>query len=210
MKYFSITAIAVCSLFIILTSQKSMSQFNNTAAPMPTVPEGFEVATLGAGCFWCVEVIYDRLDGVHSCTSGYTGGHVKNPTYEDICTKKSGHVEVVQVVFDPKKITYTEILDWFWKLHDPTQANGQGNDIGPQYRTEIFFHSEEQKAQAEESKSAIQKEHKKPIATAITKAEVFYPAEIGHQEYYKLNGNKNPYCKAVIAPKLKKLNMEEK
>ncbi len=187
-----------------------MSQFDSTPAPMPEIPEGHEVATLGAGCFWCVEVIYDRLDGVHSCTSGYTGGHVENPTYDDILTKKSGHAEVVQVVFDPKTITYAEVLEWFWKLHDPTQADGQGNDIGPQYRTEIFYHNEGQKAQAIASKEAAQAAFDKPIVTAITEASQFYPAEIGHQEYYKLNGNKNPYCQVVIAPKLEKLNLTDK
>ncbi len=210
MKLFPVATIALTTILSLFSAQKGMSQFNDTPAPEPEVPEGHQVATVGAGCFWCVEAVFSRIDGIHSSTSGYTGGHVENPTYQDILTKKSGHVEAVQVVFDPKKITYTEVLDWFWKLHDPTQVDGQGNDIGPQYRTEIFYHSEDQKTQAIASKELAQEQFEKPIATAITKAEIFYPAEIGHQEYYKLNGNVNPYCKVVIAPKLKKLNLEDK
>lgn len=177
-------------------------------AEMPKVPEGAEAATLGAGCFWCTEAVYKNMDGVLSVTSGYTGGKVDMPTYEDICTGESGHAEVVVVVFDPKKITYERILAWFWDLHDPTTLNRQGNDVGTQYRSAIYYHSDAQKKIAEASKAAAQANFKSPIVTEITKASQFYPAENYHQNYYAENKSKNPYCKMVIEPKLKKLKIE--
>jgi len=177
-------------------------------AEMPKVPEGAEVATLGAGCFWCTEAVYRRLDGVISVTSGYTGGKVKNPTYQQICEGDTGHAEVVVVVFDPKKIAYERILAWFWDLHDPTTLNRQGADQGTQYRSAIFYHSEEQKKVAEASKKAAQANFKDPIVTEITKAPEFYPAENYHQDYYSENKSKNPYCRMVIEPKLKKLKLD--
>ncbi len=178
-------------------------------AEMPKIPEGMEAATLGAGCFWCIDAVYQRLDGVLSVTSGYTGGKVENPTYAEICTGATGHAEVVVVVFDPKKITYERVLAWFWDLHDPTTLNRQGNDVGTQYRSAIFYHSDEQKKIAEASKAAAQANFDKPIVTEITKAPEFYPAENYHQNYYAENKSKNPYCKAVIEPKLKKLKLED-
>lgn len=177
-------------------------------AEMPKIPEGAEVATLGAGCFWCVEAAYNQIDGVYSATSGYMGGHVKNPTYEQICTKTTGHAEVVHVVFDPKKISYERVLAWFWDLHDPTTLNRQGADEGPQYRSAIFYHSDEQKKTAEASKTAAAKLFKDPIVTEITKAAEFYPAENYHQNYYFQNKEGNGYCKYVIEPKLKKLKLD--
>ncbi|WP_343225496.1 peptide-methionine (S)-S-oxide reductase MsrA [Luteolibacter pohnpeiensis] len=174
-----------------------------------TIPEGAEVATLGAGCFWCIEAAYNRIDGVISATSGYSGGHVKNPTYEQVCDKTTGHAEVVQVVFDPKKISYERILAWYWDLHDPTTLNRQGNDVGPQYRSVIFYHSPEQKKIAEASKAAAQKNFKDPIVTQIQEATDFYPAENYHQNYYAENKSKNPYCKYVIQPKLQKLHLDD-
>lgn len=179
-------------------------------AEMPKVPEGAEVATLGAGCFWCTEAVYRRLDGVISVTSGYTGGKVKNPTYQQICEGDTEHAEVVMVVFDPKKITYERILAWFWDLHDPTTLNRQGADVGTQYRSAIFYHSDEQKTIAEASKKAAQANFKDPIVTEITKAPEFYPAENYHQDYYTGNKSKNPYCRVVIEPKLKKLKLDDK
>jgi len=188
--------------------QKLMSPDAKIAAKMPEVPAGAEVATLGAGCFWCIDAAYRQLDGVYSATSGYTGGKLKNPTYEDIGTGQSGHAEVVFVVFDPKKITYEKVLAWFWDLHDPTTLNRQGNDVGTQYRSAIYYHSEEQKKTAESSKAAAAANFKKPIVTEITQAPEFYPAENYHQNYYNENKSKNPYCRFVIEPKLKKLKLD--
>lgn len=187
---------------------KAMSPDAKAPAKMPAVPEGAETATLGGGCFWCIEAAYRQIDGVISATSGYSGGKVKNPTYEQVCDKATGHAEVVQVVFDPKKISYERILAWFWDLHDPTTLNRQGQDEGPQYRSVIFYHSEAQRKTAEASKAAIGKILKNPVVTEITKATDFYPAENYHQNYYFENKTKNGYCRYVIEPKLKKLKLE--
>ena len=184
--------------------RKSMTE----PAPMPKVPAGAEVATLGAGCYWCVEAAYRQFEGVYSATSGFMGGHVKNPTYAEVCEGTTGHAEVVQVVFDPKKISYERVLAWFWDLHDPTTLNRQGNDVGPQYRSVIFHHSDEQKKIAQASKAAAAKNFKDPIVTEITEASTFYPAPEGHQNYYFENKSKNPYCRFVIEPKLKKLDLD--
>ena len=192
---------------IALTSCNAMSEEDKKPAEAPKVPEGAEVATLGAGCFWCIEAVYDQLDGVYSAVSGYMGGSVANPTYQAICTGTTGHAEVVQVVFDPKKIGYDEILSWFWQLHDPTTLNRQGADVGTQYRSAIFYHSDEQKKIAEASKKAHQEDFKDPIVTEITKISTFYPAEKYHQEYYFQNKSSG-YCRAVITPKLKKLKLD--
>lgn len=180
---------------------------NAKAAPMPSVPEGADVATLGGGCFWCMEAAYRQVDGVISVTSGYMGGTKKHPTYQDVCTGETGHAEVVQVVFDPKKIPYEKILAWFWDLHDPTTLNRQGNDSGTQYRSVIFYHSAAQKKIAEASKAAVQKVHKESVITEITAASDFWPAENYHQDYYFQNKSKNPYCRFVIEPKLEKLKL---
>jgi peptide-methionine (S)-S-oxide reductase len=187
--------------------EKNSTQEKTMETPTK-IPEGAQKITLGAGCFWCVEAAYSQLDGVYSATSGYMGGTVANPTYEQICTKTTGHAEVVQVVFDPKKITSERVLAWFWDLHDPTTLNRQGADEGPQYRSAIFFHDDEQKKVAEASKTAAQANFKDPIVTEITKAGTFYAAEKYHQDYYNQNKSKNPYCKYVIEPKLKKLKLD--
>ncbi len=171
--------------------------------------ENLEVATVAGGCFWCIEAVFDKIEGVESAVSGYSGGHVENPTYEQVCRKNTGHYEVVQIKFDPAKISYEEILTWFWKAHNPTQANGQGNDIGEPYRPAIFVHSEEQRKKAEASKAEFQKTLQAPIATKILDSAKFYSAEGYHQDYYKLNKNRNPYCRVVIAPKLKKLGLDD-
>ena len=188
--------------------EKVMTENDKQAAKLPEVPAGAEVVTLGAGCFWCVEAAYKQLDGVFSATSGYMGGKNKNPTYEDICSGTSGHAEVVQVVFDPKKITSERVLAWFWDLHDPTTLNRQGNDTGTQYRSAIFYQTEDQKKVAEASKAAAKANFKDPIVTEITKATEFYPAENYHQDFYKENKSKNSYCRYVIEPKLKKLKLD--
>jgi len=186
----------------------AMSPNAKDPAPAPKVPEGAETATLGAGCFWCIEAAYRQLDGVYSATSGYMGGHVKNPTYDQICDGDSGHAEVVQIVFDPKKISYEKVLAWFWDLHDPTTLNRQGNDVGEQYRSVIFYHTDAQKKTAEASKAAAAANFKSPIVTQIVPATEFYPAENYHQNYYNENKSKNPYCRFVIEPKLKKLKLD--
>jgi len=178
--------------------------------PAKEIPAGVvtETATLGAGCYWCIEAAYRQLDGVYSVTSGFMGGRVKNPTYEQVCEGGSGHAEVVQVVFDPKKISYDKILAWFWDLHDPTTLNRQGNDVGTQYRSVIFYHSDAQKITAQASKAAAAEKFKDPIVTEIATASEFYPAPTGHQDYYFQNKSKNPYCRFVIEPKLKKLKLD--
>jgi len=166
-----------------------------------------EKATFGAGCFWCVEAVFERLNGVQSVVSGYSGGTKRNPTYEEVCTGTTGHAEVAQITFDPMKITYEQLLDLFWKSHDPTTPNRQGADVGEQYRSAIFYHDEEQRNAAEQSKLKAQKMFDRPIVTAIQALKEFYPAENYHQDYYRNNPNA-PYCKIVIAPKVHKLKME--
>lgn len=188
--------------------QKAMSATDLQAAKMPDVPPGAETAVLGAGCFWCIEAAYRQLDGVYSATSGYTGGSVQNPSYQQICDGDSGHAEVVKVVFDPKRISFEKILSWFWDLHDPTTLNRQGNDVGTQYRSAIYYDSVAQKTIAEASKAAAQGLFKDPIVTEITPASEFYPAENYHQNYYNENKSLNPYCRFVIEPKLKKLKLD--
>ncbi len=167
----------------------------------------FERATLGAGCFWCIEAVFQRIEGVKSVISGYSGGKVENPTYEEVCSGRTGHAEVVQITFDPKVISYGEILDIFWKAHDPTSLNRQGPDEGTQYRSIILYHDEEQKRIAEKSKSEVSKNFDKPIVTEIRPLTEFYKAEDYHQDYYNRNRNA-PYCRLVIHPKLKKLKLE--
>lgn len=167
--------------------------------------EGAEVITLGAGCFWCVEAIFQQVEGVLKVESGYSGGLVKNPSYKDVCTGMTGHAEVVQVSYDPKKISFDKILEIFWKTHDPTTLNRQGADEGTQYRSAVFYHNEAQKATAEAWKAKLNGEHvfPNPIVTEIVPFKVFYAAEDYHQDYYDLNGH-NPYCQVVIKPKLDK------
>lgn len=167
-----------------------------------------ESATLGAGCFWCVEAVFERIPGVQSVVAGYAGGTKENPTYEEVCTGTTGHAEVARISYDPSTISYRQILDVFWKAHDPTTLNRQGGDVGTQYRSVIFYEGEEQKKTAEESKREAQKEFDDPIVTVIEPLKKFFPAENYHQDYYKHNPNA-PYCTFVIRPKLKKLNLEK-
>jgi len=149
-----------------------------------------EKATFGAGCFWHVEAAFQKIKGVTSTTVGYMGGNLKNPTYADVCTDKTGHAEVLQIIYEPKIITYEQLLDIFWSIHDPTQLNRQGPDKGTQYRSVLFYHNEQQKKTAEQSKNKIEKSKKytKPITTEITKAKEFYKAEEYHQKYFEKNG----------------------
>jgi peptide-methionine (S)-S-oxide reductase len=198
------------SIFAILPVLASCEPEKTMIHPAKEIPAGTvtETATLGAGCYWCIEAAYRQLDGVYSATSGFMGGTVKNPTYEQVCGGDTGHAEVVQVVFDPKKISYEKILAWFWNLHDPTTLNRQGNDVGTQYRSAIFYHSEAQKKTAEASKAAAAANFKDSIVTEITAASEFYPAPAYHQDYYFQNKSRNPYCRFVIEPKLKKLKLD--
>jgi peptide-methionine (S)-S-oxide reductase len=172
-------------------------------------PAKTEIATFAGGCFWCVEAVLQQVDGVKSVASGYTGGNVKNPSYEAVCSGRTGHAEAVQIEFDPAKVSYSELLDIFWQAIDPTQMNRQGNDVGTQYRSAIFYHGESQKKAAEASKQALEASGKihGRIVTAIEPAVEFYKAEAYHQNYYRENQDA-PYCKFVIVPKLKKLGMK--
>jgi len=167
--------------------------------------QSLETATLGGGCFWCLEAVYDQLRGVTDVVSGYSGGHVENPTYEEVCRKKTGHAEVVQVTFDPSVVSYRELLEVFFTIHDPTTKDRQGNDVGPQYRSVIFYHSPEQKATALQVIREFEqaKVWDDPIVTEVVPFEKFYPAEDYHQEYFKRNPYQ-PYCTFVVAPKVAK------
>ena len=185
--------ILILSLFLsILYGEKSMKEMQK--------------ATFGAGCFWCVEAVFERLEGVVDVIPGYSGGHKNNPTYKEICTGMTGHAEVAQITFDPKIITFYDLLNMFWKSHDPTTRNRQGNDIGTQYRSAIFYHNNEQKTIAEKSKKKVDNSNifSNPIVTEITKLEKFWVAEDYHNNYYNNNMNQ-PYCKFIIKPKLDKL-----
>ena len=164
-----------------------------------------EVAYFGGGCFWCLEAVFDRLQGVSSVESGYMGGHVENPTYRQVCGGDTGHVEVVRVVFNPKEIAYPDLLDVFFATHDPTTLNRQGNDVGEQYRSVIFYGSEDQRRQAEQAIASLNASHSLsgPVVTALEPAGKFFVAEDYHQEYYANNSNQ-PYCQFVISPKLQK------
>jgi peptide-methionine (S)-S-oxide reductase len=164
-----------------------------------------DTATFGAGCFWCVEAVFQRLDGVLKVTSGYSGGHIENPTYEQVCSKSSGHVEVARVIYDPSKVSFDDLLEVFWQVHDPTTLNQQGADEGPQYRSVIFYHNDEQKQKAEKYKKALDASGAwdKPIVTAIEPLKNFYAAENYHQDYYNQNQDQM-YCRYVIRPKVEK------
>jgi peptide-methionine (S)-S-oxide reductase len=165
----------------------------------------YQIATFGMGCFWCTEAIFQELKGVIKVTPGYAGGYKENPTYEEVCEGNTGHTEVAQIVFDPNLISYAELLEVFFKVHDPTTLNRQGNDVGYQYRSVIFYHNDEQKKLAEYYKQKLNEEkvYENPIVTAIEPFTNFYPAEDYHKNYYKLNSSK-PYCQFVIKPKLEK------
>jgi peptide-methionine (S)-S-oxide reductase len=170
--------------------------------PTPT----HELATLGGGCFWCLEAVFERLQGIERVVSGYAGGTVANPSYELVCSGTTGHAEVAQVTFDPSVIPYRDVLETFFAFHDPTQLNRQGADVGTQYRSVIFYHSDAQRATAEELMARLMRDdvYGRPIVTQLEPLETFYPAERYHQEYFRRNEGQ-PYCQAVIAPKVAKL-----
>jgi len=164
-----------------------------------------QIATLAGGCFWCLEAVFDDVKGVQSVESGYAGGHVANPTYHEVCTGLTGHAEAVQITFDPNIISYHDLLNVFFAIHDPTTLNRQGNDAGTQYRSAIFYHNEEQRKIAEKTIEELSGQHiwGKPIVTEMTKLDKFYIAEDYHQEYFSKNPSQ-PYCQAVVAPKVAK------
>ena len=171
--------------------------------------EELDSATLGGGCFWCLEAVYTKLVGVKSVISGYSGGNIANPTYEQICTGKTSHAEVVKINFDPIKTSFDTLLEWFWRCHDPTTLNRQGHDIGTQYRSVIFYKNDNQKSIAQNSKIDADSSgfFDNPIVTEIHELKEFYPAEDYHNDYYKNNPNAS-YCTFIIRPKLEKLNLE--
>lgn len=193
-------------VLLILASCASKPKYRTMSASLVNVNENVDTATFGTGCFWCTEAIFEQLNGVLKVTSGYSGGEVVNPTYKQVCTGTTGHAECVQVTYEPDKISYDELLEVFWQVHDPTTLNRQGADVGTQYRSAIFYHNDEQKEKAEHYKVELNKSgaFPNPVVTEVTAFEKFYPAEDYHQEYYQNNKNANPYCAVVIRPKLEK------
>ena len=171
--------------------------------------DNLETATLAAGCFWCVEAVFDDLIGVEDVVSGYSGGHTENPTYQQVCSETTGHAEVVQITFDPVELSFADLLRVYFTVHDPTQLNRQGNDIGSSYRSAIFYHSDEQRQTAEDVIAEITAEgiYSGPIVTEVTAFDKFWPAENYHQEYFANNPNQ-PYCAAVVAPKVAKFRQK--
>jgi peptide-methionine (S)-S-oxide reductase len=195
---------------LLLATTMTHAESEPPAARADDKQKDATLATFGAGCFWCVEAVFLRADGVKSAVSGYTGGHTKNPTYDDICNKDTGHAEAIQIEFDPEKVSYDELLNLFWRSHDPTQLNRQGNDVGTQYRSAIFCHGDDQRTAALASKKKLNESGKfrKPVVTQISEASTFYKAEAYHQDYFSRN-SQQPYCRFVIEPKLKKLGLDK-
>jgi peptide-methionine (S)-S-oxide reductase len=191
--------ILIISILVMEYSSAQQTTENKTSTTTDT-------ATFGTGCFWCTEAIYKELKAVISVMPGYSGGYKENPTYKEVCGGETGHAECTQVVYDPSKISYDELLEVFFQVHDPTSLNRQGNDVGTQYRSVIFYHNDEQKRLAEKYKTELDRSgaYDKPIVTQIALMEKFYPAENYHHDYYEYNKDKNPYCSIVIKPKLDK------
>lgn len=200
MKYtvavISVMLIAVVTIFG--TEEQPVTMENKNEAAL-------EKATFGAGCFWCVEAIFQEIDGVASVVSGYSGGSIKNPSYKEVCTGRTGHAEVIQIEFDPEIVSYETLLEAFFLSHDPTQLNRQGADVGTQYRSVIYYHTRSQQMLAEEKKRQLNATHayESPVVTEISAFDVFYPAEDYHQDYYAANPTQ-PYCARVVGPKLEK------
>jgi peptide-methionine (S)-S-oxide reductase len=196
MRVFAVIFSAAVLLVAPLSSQAQTNAMNNSS-------NHTETATLGGGCFWCTEAVFQMLPGVKSVVSGYAGGTKPNPTYEEVCTGDTGHAEVIQITYDPQQVSYEKILETFWDVHDPTTLNKQGHDSGTQYRSIILYNSEAQKTAAEKSKQDAQKHFENPIVTQLVPLKAFYPAEGYHQDYYRNNPNQG-YCRAVIRPKVEK------
>jgi peptide-methionine (S)-S-oxide reductase len=191
---------------VACTSENKYNTMSSSLTDSNIVSEKIDTATFATGCFWCTEAIFEQLKGVVKVTSGYTGGQKENPTYKEVCTGETGHAECVEILYEPDKISYDELLEVFWQVHDPTSLNRQGADVGTQYRSAIFYHNATQKEKAEHYKTELNKNgaFAKPVVTEISPAQKFYPAEDYHQEYYDNNKNTNPYCAVVIRPKLEK------
>ena len=202
-----LTSFTVSMVVLLSCTHHENPQLNMSAALASNMnSERTDTATFGTGCFWCTEAIFQELDGVLEVTSGYTGGHTQNPTYKEVCGGETGHAEAVEITYNPDKISYDQLLEVFWQVHDPTTLNRQGADVGTQYRSAIFYHNDEQKQLAEKYKAELDKSgaFNNPIVTEISPYTKFYTAENYHQEYYDLNKNNNPYCSIVIKPKLEK------
>jgi peptide-methionine (S)-S-oxide reductase len=199
-----LTAILISAISLVSCSNPSSTK---DKVMSETIPAGIktDTATFGTGCFWCTEAVFQELKGVYKVTSGYSGGTVKNPSYEEVCSGTTGHAECLQIIYDPKVISFDELLEVFWEAHDPTTLNRQGNDVGTQYRSVIFYHSQEQKKKAEEYKIKLDKSgaYNSPVVTEVTLFNHFYAAEDYHQDYYRLHGSQ-PYCSFVIRPKVEK------
>lgn len=196
----------VLLLFVLTVGCQSQPQ-NKQPVSINKNNVTMEKATLAGGCFWCTEALFQDLKGVKKVTSGYTGGTVENPTYQEVCTGETGHAEAVEIEFDPNEISFGTLLELFFATHDPTTLNRQGEDVGTQYRSEIFYHNATQKQLAEDYIQLLNQENTygKPVVTKVSPATVFYPAEDYHQNYYNLNKTKNPYCFYTITPKVEKL-----
>jgi peptide-methionine (S)-S-oxide reductase len=194
---------------LLLLGALSLRAAESTNAPSMNTTNSTALATLGGGCFWCTEALFQMLPGVKSVASGYAGGHTENPTYKQICEGSTGHAEVIQIEFEPQKVSYEKILETFWEAHDPTTLNRQGADVGTQYRSIILYHDPAQKVAAEKSKATAQKNFASPIVTEIVPLKKFYKAEADHQNYYRTNPNQG-YCRAVIRPKVEKFERKLK
>jgi peptide-methionine (S)-S-oxide reductase len=199
------TFLTTAALGAVAVITQAAEPVKTQPAPAPAASKiKTETVVVGGGCFWCTEAIFQRLDGVQKVVSGYSGGHVKNPTYEEVCTKQTGHAEVIKIEFDPAKAPLSKVLDVFFLAHDPTTLNRQGNDAGPQYRSVIYYANDEQKKAAEAAKERAKAEYKDPIVTEVAPLKEFYAAEGYHQNYFNLNKDSNPYCH-LISYKLRKL-----
>jgi len=196
-------------LTMLITAMMHNLAADPSPAPSPTTPPASATAVFGGGCFWCMEAVFQNLPGITKITSGFAGGATPNPTYDQVCSGRTGHAEVLQITYDPAKVTYNQLLDLFWRAHDPTTLNRQGADSGTQYRSIILTSSPEQASEAEASKKKAAAQFPDPIVTEIKPLTAFYPAEKYHQNYYNENKNVNPYCQIVIAPKLKKLGLPQ-
>lgn len=200
--FYLLIAVSTCLTACGQPAKKEVKKDNKT---IKNTSMGKEIITFGSGCFWCTEAIFQQINGVEKVVSGYSGGHVENPTYEQVCDKKTGHAEVCQLTYDTSLVSIDELLEVFWQTHDPTTMNQQGNDVGPQYRSVVFYHNNEQKEKAEHYLQELSKSgaYSKPIVTTVEPFKNFYVAENYHQNYYNANGNQ-PYCNFVIRPKLEK------
>jgi peptide-methionine (S)-S-oxide reductase len=201
-------ALLWAAVIVLASTIQAAEKVNTESAPATPSSSARENVTFGGGCFWCLEAVFQRLKGVKSVASGYAGGSMPNPTYEQVCEGNTGHAEVVKISFDPNVLTFDKLMQVFFAAHDPTTLNRQGHDVGTQYRSIILYESDAQKAAAEKAKVAAQKDFKNPIVTQIVPLKQFYPAEAYHQNYFNQNAGTNPYCSVVIRPKLQKLLKE--